>query len=776
MKLKIAGIIVGILTLWLELSTSAEGIEAGIGTSIHNGVKSKQVTVVSIPGLSFMELRPDQLVELPHLRRLTELSAVGAMNIRTSSRTMRDVYVSLGTGAPSIGVAEVQAFAAKETRQGIQISELMNRYIGRYGEDKPIEPDSVLVPDITMLQRANEKQGYGTGILGELLKEYGVYRSVLGSSDLGKRSGIEEKKLRRYSPFMLMDSNGFVDKGALGDDVVTVVVDRPYGVTTNYAQLRSLWEKRKLPGIALIELGDLYRLYSDQEHYTEERFTQLKGQILKEMDEWIGQVMAGMTEEESLWIFSPEVNNEAARAKAYLSPILHYTTDSRGAILVSESTRRQGVVTAQDFTSSLLKEFNIPVPSGLMGIPLSYMGKSDVLAGLVREQSSMQMIYRSRPLLLYPFVTYEMLILLLSLMYGLWIKKRLADREYLEGKALPWHRSVRTLLFSLLTAPGVMLLTGWLVVPLTTKIGVEGTMRVLIAVFIMCTLLISVVMEKCRLSTAMIWLGLGNALIITLDGSTGAHAMKYSILGYDPMIGARYYGIGNEYMGVLIGALVLGVTAAMHRRHGASPAAAPLVCGAFLLVTACLAAPSLGANAGGALSAAVAFGVAGAHCFAGEGWRELRLGRGAALLSALLALGFGALWLLNSADSPAAAFARESHVGRAFHALHAGHFDQIGQLIERKLRMNVHLLRASVWSKVLITSLIVMAVLVLRPRGHLRLWQHKYPYWMYGFSANMIGAIAALLLNDSGIVAAATMIVFVAVPMLLLRLGELEAS
>lgn len=798
----------GILTLWLELSTSAEGIQAGIDPSIHNEAKSKQVTLVSIPGLSFLELRPDQLVELPHLRKLTELSAIGAMNIRTSSRTMRDVYVSLGAGAPSVGIAEVQAFAAKESRQGIHFSELMNRYTGCCQEEKPVEADAVLVPDITLLQRANENQAYEPGTLGELLKEYGVFRSVLGSSDLGKRSGIEEKKLWRFSPLMLMDSNGFVDKGAIGDDVITVVVDRPYGVSTNYAQLRSLWEKRMLPSITLIELGDLYRLYMDKEHYNEERFTQLKGQILREMDQWLGQVAAGMTEEESLWIFSPEVNSEAARAKAYLSPILHYTTDSRGAILVSESTRRQGVVTAQDFTSSLLKEFNIPVPRGLMGIPLSYMGKNDVLAGLLREQSSIQMIYRSRPLLLYPFVTYEMLVLLISLIYGLWIKRRAADPGYLEG-AVPWRRSVRTLLFSLLTAPAVMLLMGLLVAPLTTRIGIEGTMRVLIAFFIVSTLLISVVMEKCRLSTAMIWLGLGSALIITLDACSGANAMKYSILGYDPMIGARYYGIGNEYMGVLIGALVLGVTATLQRRHGggqpallgggldgiapplvgsgkveasprlgvagASPAAALFACGAFLLVTTCLAAPSLGANAGGALSAAVAFGVAGAHCFAGERWRELRLGRGAALLSALLALGLGALWLLNSADSPAA-FARESHVGRAFHALHAGHFDQIGQLIERKLRMNVHLLRASAWSKVLITSLFVMAVLVLRPRGRLRLWQHKYPYWMYGFSANMIGAIAALLLNDSGIVAAATLIIFVAVPMQLLRLQELETA
>ena len=34
--------------------------------------------------------------------------------------------------------------------------------------------------------------------------------------------------------------------------------------------------------------------------------------------------------------------------------------------------------------------------------------------------------------------------------------------------------------------------------------------------------------------------------------------MKVSMLGYDPIGGSRYYGLGNEYMGVLIGSLVIG--------------------------------------------------------------------------------------------------------------------------------------------------------------------------------------------------------------------------
>ncbi|NQX66643.1 hypothetical protein HQN90_10945 [Paenibacillus alba] len=783
--------IVGILTILLELSTSAEGMGAQNEPAIHKQDSSKQVTVVSIPSLSFLELRSEQLAKLPYFRQVTEKGGIGAMNIRTANRGMRDVYLSLGAGEPSVGIADVQAFAAKESWRGAPILDVRKRYVGsNIGEASPrSEADLLIVPDIVRLQRLNRKLTYGPGLLGSLLKEYGIHRSVIGNSDWGKRTTIEEDKTRRYSPMMLMDSDGYVDSGFIGNEIMTSAVDRPYGIATAYAQLLALGGKSEKPSLQLIELADLNRLYADKAHYSEARFDELKGQILKEMDEWLGQRIARMTDRESIWIFSPEVHSEAAKSKAYLSPLLHYTVDSQAGILVSDSTRRPGVVTASDFTSTLIDEFNIPLPSGLNGIPLSTMRKANALAGLEKELSSMQTIYRSRPLLLYPFVTCEMVVLLVGLLYVLWMKKKAADSQRAEEwkGAMPGRKVVHTLLYSLLVAPAVMLLLGLLVLPLTNALGVEGAILWMIVLFIVGCLLCSIFLEKWPLSSGMIWLAYGTVWLLMVDVCTGSHAMKYSLLGYDPMIGARYYGIGNEYMGVLIGALVLAVTAALQRRHDAlSPAlrgrglgavtvraAAPIAC--FLLVTGCLAAPSLGANAGGALSAAVAFGVAGVYCFAGERWRELRLGRGAALLTVLLALGFGALWLLNSADSPAAA-ARESHVGRAFHALRAGQLDQIGHLIERKLRMNVHLLRASAWSKVLITSLFVMAVLVLRPSGRLRVWQNKNPYWMYGFSANMIGAIAALLLNDSGIVAAATMIIFVAVPMLLLRLQELEAE
>lgn len=132
------------------------------------------------------------------------------------------------------------------------------------------------------------------------------------------------------------------------------------------------------------------------------------------------------------------------------------------------------------------------------------------------------------------------------------------------------------------------------------------------------------------------------------------------------------------------------------------------------------------------------------------------------------------LWLLNGGNS--AAGESQSHIGRSMGHLFAGRFDIILALIVRKLSMNMHLIGVSVWAKALLSSLLVMVVLVMKPSGLFRRWQKSCPYMMYGFSANAAGAVIALLVNDSGIVAAATMMIFVTVPMLLIRLNELNTD
>ncbi len=144
------------------------------------------------------------------------------------------------------------------------------------------------------------------------------------------------------------------------------------------------------------------------------------------------------------------------------------------------------------------------------------------------------------------------------------------------------------------------------------------------------------------------------------------------------------------------------------------------------------------------------------------------------LLFTLGITAFAGLWLLNSIFSVGAS--HHSHIGRAIDLLLTGRFDAIYGIITRKLAMNWHLIGVSSWSKVFITSLIVIVIVVVKPRGIFHRWQQDYPFMMYGFSANAIGSMIVLVLNDSGIVAAATMIIFAAAPMLVLRLLEKNAK
>src|SRR5690606_22312553 len=102
------------------------------------------------------------------------------------------------------------------------------------------------------------------------------------------------------------------------------------------------------------------------------------------------------------------------------------------------------------------------------------------------------------------------------------------------------------------------------------------------------------------------------ALLLVVDLFRQAVWMKHSLLGYDPILGSRFYGIGNEYMGIFVGAALVASTSALEAartprffRFGLF-ALAVVYAGAIAL----LAWPAGGANVGGAITATFAFGAA----------------------------------------------------------------------------------------------------------------------------------------------------------------------
>ncbi|WP_218095430.1 hypothetical protein [Paenibacillus solanacearum] len=773
----------------------------------------RRVTIVSIPYLSFMELDASGLEAYPGFRELASNGSWAAMNVRLPYKGLESVYATWGAGQ-SVDARGAEVWGASERRDGQTAAAMLERYARRNAGQSL---SGVTVPSIEAIRR---KQSGGSeavpGQLGETLRRHGVRLAVWSALDIPLSGKVHA---RRPASLMVMDERGTVEHGTVGSGMLETDGRMPYGVITRYELLYDQWERELKRGdngvLAVVEIGDLYRLYEEKDNYVPEQFLRLKQEIMARIDRFLGRLLMDLRtygNDGVLWLLSPQVHPEAMKEKWMLTPAVRWQAQAvtaAGGLLVSGTTQRPGVIAAADIAPTMLREFGLPVPHSMAGLPVEaddrldakYIGlgaraaaqgqwksDADVAAfdALLQDVKRKAQVYKLRPPLLYGLAVFEVGAMLLGL-YAIWTN----------GRSVLLQAVTRSLLFGVLLLPAALLMMGWLIrgdISGVTVMVVAGMLAGGCAASFYAT-------SKPRLIRACGWAGAVVALLILVDGLIGAPAMKYSVLGYDVMIGARYYGIGNEFMGVLLGAAVLGLTALLQVRAERDPCLPPSmprrqaitpVALAGVGIAGYLAAPALGTNAGGALSAAAAFGalVARLHAGGALGGRRLALA-----LALPMAAALAGLWLLNvawlpgsaggpgsvaAASAPASAAAGSggvtgghgSHIGRAFEALREGRYDAIRAMIARKLAMNLHLIRVSAWSKVLLTGLVVMAVLVLRPKGRLRRWGERYPYLMHGFYASVIGVFAALALNDSGIVAAAAMIVYSSVPLLLLRLAE----
>ncbi len=867
---------------------------------------AERLTIISIPGLSFLELREPSLRVMPELSRLLQEGVLGAVNARLAGQGGKDSYASIGAGRRSVS-GGAQGYNRWETVEEVPADVLYQRYTGR-----PSGKEAIFVPAIEGLASTNRATSYGgrPGSLGDILGRNQVQTNVWGNADIVSEAD-PAKGLQRYAPLALMNLEGTVAQGDVSRSLLRSSPWRAGGVSTDYSAILDQWKQRDNRSVTLIELGDLQRLYAVRSFYSEESFAAQMQDVLKEMDSFIGNVRREIADKEDLWILSPVVHSDAAKRKLTMAPWIMHRNDGGRGLIYTESTRRDGVAVMWDLTPSVTERLGLAGAAEWTGKAVQIKPHADPLAYLLGEIGRMEAVYRVRLPLLSVFTVYEIGVLLIGLYYALSRKK--------EGRPL-----VRGLLWSIPAAPLLLFalgpgLNGTLSIH-GPKPGVgglslasaEGTAlwnAAQIALLPVVLAAISLWLVRRSLWAGCTWIGLATAAVLMLDGWTGANVMKRSVLGYDPIIGARFYGIGNELMGVLVGAAVLGTMAWAQQRQslpaGSMPGSASVAAGRsgrpkrpasptaarsgraigptapaadrlfrwglaalYVALLIYLASPVGGANAGGAITAAVTCGAAWFGLRRGERWssplsawpekpslrgggrmpktgagavrylgppiplrnlpvlretprsgqpelahtdrasigRQLGLGqyvltvsggeefgratsrsgkpvpkqpghefqargmklRTAVLLGLLLVGGILVLWVANVWFKGG----QHSHIGEAFRYLAAGDLAEIKDILVRKLKMNVHLLRASIWSKVVLTCVLVMLAILVKPPRRFRRWRRLYPAFLNGWAAITIGTVTAFLFNDSGIVAAGTMMTYAAVPLLLLSLEE----
>lgn len=654
---------------------------------------------------------PEDLFGLaPHLPQ-----AWGLMNTRPGGGAgVEGAYLSLASGARAVGVAGAGAvFDSSEEHA--------------YALNTGLEPWAVVQPDMWRIHSGqNTNYTVRPGALGTALQAEGKWAAAFGNSDTDT--------FVRWAGTVAVDEVGRAREGRVGKAGLVRDAGRPFGVRTDYQVLLDEVTGSTAP-LVVVDLGDPYRFDAAAAALFPDQYEQLRGQMVAEARGFLNQLLEALPEQSAIMVVSPHPGREKASQNLWISPVVFF--GGQPGLLVSPTTKWPGIITNMDVAPSVLKLLGLDVPVFMVGEALAVVPSPAEAAQAETAKLAKRLVWLS---------TYRGPVL--RGLVGVQIGVYLAALAVMALDMPPLLRLVRLIQFLLILAlavPAYLLVVPGGIWPVLALTAVFGLIKLL--------------------TRNWLWVvagvGLGTFALVAVDTLTGSFCMRFSFLGYDPIGGARFYGLGNEYMGIMIGALIMGwvCLAQLTRlsRERAALAALPL----FAFTLAVVAAPWWGTNVGGAITAVLGFGATyGALRRVGRGWL-LVIGITAALLVVL-----GSLMLID-ARRP---LEEQSHIGRTVTLMGAEGAAAVYNIIQRKLAMNLRLIRYSIWSRAWIAALGLMGASFIRPSRFTAWLAEKYPLIASGIWGTVVAGTAALAFNDSGVVAAATCVFFAATTMAVLAL------
>lgn len=686
----------------------------------------------------------------PNLDSLMDIGAIGLMTTNTGgSLSQNNAYLTIGTGARVTGVSgSQQAFSYGHRYRGVKIEDLMFQITGH-----KMSEDAIGNPSIAKLHRANANRPYkvNIGALGTGLREAGIKLAVVGNCDNYKRLEGDGGG-KNFLVSMLMDDRGIVPLGDISHSLIIEDGDWPMGIRTDYEKMLEVFKKLKDKAqLVAIQLGDTSRAEDFRHQSMDSRIEYHKIRALEEGDKFIGNLLEHIDlSKDYMMILSPVPPAEEIGNNNRLSPIIIAGKGVQKGLLTSGSTHREGVVTNLDIGASILSFFDLRPLPGQGGAPIYSIPRDKGIEGIIRFNEKLTNIYNQRPFLLRSYVYILILILVLAAFCLLF------KRKYL--------KLIKPMPIFIMVVPLV-----YLILPLLQQPQLYGTALIALAMSVLITTILCRVFAS-SLDRIMVISAL-TTLILVIDQWLGMKLIQSSPLGYDVIAGARFYGIGNEYMGVLVGAICCAGGAVIEKFSNADSnmdkitKIIVLIIGLLTIYT--MASPNLGANVGGTVAIFTAISTTVLMI---QG-KKIRV-RDLVAIGAMIAVILAGIFYLDSqqvVDS-------QSHMGQTVTAIRENGIAELFNIFYRKISMNIRLMATTMWTRVFLTSLGVIVLLLYRPVGIFRDAYKKHETLLKGLTGAALGAIAALIFNDSGIVAAATATIFIAPPFVLLIMDEVEGK
>ena len=586
-----------------------------------------------------------------------------------------------------------------------------------------------------------EKGTYGStlGLLGQTLAENNKKVALLGNSDIVENGSLVKI---RNAGLICMDTLGRVDSGNV-DDINVKDYTMPYGIRTDYTKLAKETKSYYENSDALfVELGDMYRLDEYKNNLNEATFNKMRNKIYKNINTYLEEVFNMVNDNDVVYIVSEFPSTLDYNNKRRLSPAIKFTDDKKG-LLRSATTRRDGIIGNIDIGVDILNEFKLSNEL-MIGRTFETVQKEDNITYISNEYKKIVAINNIRATVVNTFV---------GIVSTSWVIAMLA---LLVKDKLPYKEKIFIVLKELIKLALIMPLT-FLLAPIfnfKTQLGLTfGVIITTVILYLSGRLLFKNNDLKQMGYYATLTIGL-----IVLDTVIGTYFMKNSIMSYDAIVGARYYGVGNEYEGVTIASAVFALSVLLNYKK--IPKWLTAVIAVIILITSAF--PSMGANVGGAISECIAYLLFIMLIF------DIKLD-----FKKIIMLGVAAVLLVLVFAGLDLMLGTESHLGVFAQQILQEGPQAIINTFGRKIAMNVKLAKSSVWVNILLVGIAVIGIFIFRPSKHMKHISSKYPMIFKGFIASMVGCLITLLVNDSGIVAAATASIYILIPILIISINML---
>ncbi|MDF2889712.1 MAG: hypothetical protein K0R80_79 [Clostridia bacterium] len=603
------------------------------------------------------------------------------------------------------------------------------------------QPGNVIYQNIRSLKNLNKNSDYQSyiGYLGKELNNFGMHTCIIGNSDTNI--------MNRSSILMVMNESGMVDTGEVED---TLVYDSsfPGGKKTDYDKLLEEYKRyRAESDLIVIDTGDLARLEYYKNGLLEEDFKLHRKEVINNIAGFYKELISTAKEDTTFLLLSAYPSGSSMKTGFKLTPFIVYDSKD-GGLLYSSSTKRTGIITNLDIADYILERLTIRDDSNLEQV-LTYDSMSRMLE-LKRRLLSVSIM--RLPVLTW-YAIFEIICAIAGFLYML----------NFNPNRMKFIKLVKITMLANIVAPAILLYM---------SIFKIDHVNAYFGIFILLSYVTAAILFF--LFKTFINQFLGAALFVNasigFDLFSESAFIKNSVFGYDPIIGARFYGIGNEFAGVFIGCGILAAGCVL-QRFAKGVEKRPKLTLILLIIYICfqiymMGMPFMGANFGGTIAAITAY-----YFFISSiRKRKIRIAQ-ILILAFVLVIALSSiitLDLLNSSNT--------SHIGKFITDIRENGLNILFSTLSRKLAMNLRLIKYTIWTKVLLCIILIITIMFFKPVQLLHNIFKKYRYIAAAWIGISAGSIAGLIINDSGIVMAATAMIFTGYTILYMCLEERSAS